>query len=308
MESRFRDGIAVRTSSLGKRYANGSWGLRDADLQLPVGRMVAVLGPNGAGKSTLLHMLAGAIQPSEGSVTIADTSLRVGWSSQRTTIDWYLNVRQNVDLGGRLYGLSRRESRQRADDMLQRFHLSASATDDVSMLSGGQQQRIQIARTLISEPDIMLLDEPTAALDVESSEAVLGYIRDRTRQGALALVSSHDLGLLERYCDDVLFVLNQRVHAHEPMDAFLQRFAPRTSVALTLDVNASDRVIAALEEYSPETDQEHSQRVNVNLASHQTLTDVIVALLPVARVVEASRPTSSLRTVYLQLTKTEEAR
>src|SRR5690606_25612314 len=125
--------------------------------------------------------------------------------SQRTTIDWYLNARRNVEIGGRMYGLTKRETRKRADELLQRLHLADLATNDVSMLSGGQQQRIQVARTLMSDPDIMLLDEPTAALDVESSEDVLGYIREQTQSGALALVSSHDLGLLEQYCDEVLF-------------------------------------------------------------------------------------------------------
>src|SRR5699024_9309672 len=181
---------------------------RNASISLQAGRMVAVLGPNGAGKSTLIHMLAGAIQPSEGEISLADPDDRIGWSSQRTTIDWYLNARQNVEIGGRMYGLGKREIVARADDLLLRFRLTELATHDVSMLSGGQQQRMQVARTLMSDPQIMLLDEPTAALDVESSEAVLGFISEKTREGALALVSSHDLGLLERYCDEVLFILD----------------------------------------------------------------------------------------------------
>ena len=195
------DSVVLSTRSLGKQYATGHWGLRDASLDLQSGRMVAVLGPNGAGKSTLIHMLADAIQPTEGDVTLSDPTLQIGWSSQRTTIDWYLNTQQNVEIGGRLSGLSRQKSRDRATALLERFQLAELAKNDVSMLSGGQQQRIQVARTLMSNPDIMLLDEPTAALDVESSDDVLDYIREQTRSGALALVSSHDLGLLEQYCD-----------------------------------------------------------------------------------------------------------
>ena len=298
--------VAISTHSLGKQYANGHWGLRDTSLNLQSGRMVAVLGPNGAGKSTLIHMLAGAIQATEGEITLADSSYRIGWSSQRTTIDWYLNTLQNIEIGGRMYGLSRRESRIRALSLLERFQLGDLAKNDVSMLSGGQQQRIQVARTLMSDPDIMLLDEPTAALDVESSEAVLEYIREKTCAGALALVSSHDLGLLERYCDEVLFVLEGRVVAHQPITDFLHRFTAVDTISLTLESNASPAALSALAPYSPTVDKDRATIVNVSLNDGTSLTDVVTALDGVATVMDASRTPASLRNVYLQMTTREE--
>lgn len=262
--------------------------------------MVAVLGPNGAGKSTLIHMLAGAITPTEGNV-IVDDSLRIGWSSQRTTIDWYLNVRQNVEIGGRMYGLGRRESRSRAISLLERFQLANLVNNDVSMLSGGQQQRIQVARTLMSDPDILLLDEPTASLDVESSEAVLGFLRERTKTGALVLVSSHDLGLLERYCDDVLFVLDGQIVAHQSMPAFLKRFNPGDTITLTLDTEVTPTIVDALSKYSPLPDPEKSNAITVSLAEGVALSDVVIGLEGIAKVTDAHRTTASLRNVYLQM-------
>lgn len=300
------DSVVLSMRSLGKQYANGHWGLRNASFDLKSGRMVAVLGPNGAGKSTLIHMLAGAIQPTEGQITFADPSLRIGWSSQRTTIDWYLNTRQNIEVGGRLYGLDKRKSRVRADFLLERFHLKDLADNDVSMLSGGQQQRIQVARTLMSDPDIMLLDEPTAALDVESSEAVLSFIREQTRAGALALVSSHDLGLLERYCDEVLFILDGEVIAHSSMTEFLARFTATDTLQLTLEDDVTPTVLVALATYSPIPDAENPRFITVSLTESTTLTEVIRALNGVARVIEASRTPASLRNVYLQLTQSKE--
>lgn len=298
--------VVLSTRDLGKQYANGHWGLRDASLTFESGRMVAVLGPNGAGKSTLIHLLAGAILPTVGYVTLPDPNPRIGWSSQRTTIDWYLNTLQNVEIGGRLYGLSRADSRDRAMALLERFQLARLAKNDVSMLSGGQQQRIQVARTLMSNPDIMLLDEPTAALDVESSEDVLGYIREQTRNGALALVSSHDLGLLEQYCDDVLFILNGEVVTHSSMADFLRRFATTDTLSLSLEHDASSRVLAALTPYAPELDAENPHIVNVSLPESSALSDVVLALNGITRVVDASRTPASLRNVYLQLTTTKE--
>lgn len=301
-----RVSAVLSTRSLGKQYTNGKWGLRDASLSLEPGKMVAVLGPNGAGKSTLIHMVAGAIEPTEGEVTLSNPELRIGWSSQRTTIDWYLNTLQNVEIGGRLFGLGRRESRARAMALLERFQLADLAKNDVSMLSGGQQQRIQVARTLMSDPDIMLLDEPTAALDVESSEDVLGHIREQTRSGALALVSSHDLGLLEQYCDEVLFILDGEVVAHSSMSEFLRRFGTADTLSLVLDEAASPSVLSALSHYSPAIDPGHSHIVNLSLPDASALSDVVLALDGVSRVIDATRAPASLRNVYLQMTSHKE--
>src|SRR5699024_7008021 len=107
--------------------------------------------------------------------------------------------------------------------------------NDVSMLSGGQQQRIQVARTLAADPDLLLLDEPTASLDVESAESVLGHMRDLTSHGATILVSSHDLCLLERFCDEVMFIHDGTLVAHDPIGEFLRRFAPADTVSLRVE-------------------------------------------------------------------------
>lgn len=298
-----RSSADLSVRDLGKCYANGTWGLRAANFSLPAGKMVAVLGPNGAGKSTLIHMLAGAIEPTEGEISFADPQSRIGWSSQRTTIDWYLNVMQNVELGGRLYGFSRAESRKHARELLEQFHLADLAGNDVSMLSGGQQQRIQVARTLMSQPDIMLLDEPTASLDIESSEAVLGLLRDRTRQGALALVSSHDLGLLEQYCDDVLFVLNGKVLTHEPMHTFLRRYTPKASVRLNLESEVSQKLLIALNNFNPQTAADDTRAIEISLPADSSLSDAILAIGNLNRVMDVASTPVSLRHVYLELTR-----
>lgn len=301
-----RSSVAIITRDLGKQYAKGRWGLRHASLELNAGSVVAVLGPNGAGKSTLIHMLAGAIQPSEGEVDFSKPHARIGWSSQRTTIDWYLNVRQNVEIGGRVYGVSRRECRDRADMLLSRFQLSELANNDVSMLSGGQQQRIQVARTLMCDPDIMLLDEPTASLDVESSEAVLLHIRERTRAGSLALVSSHDLGLLEQFCDEVIFVMNGRVIAHDNVLNFLRRYTPKDSVQLQLEQNITSELLRRLVDFLPVLDESDPTRIDVTLPPNSVLGDVVAAIGEHGRVIDAIRTPASLRDVYLRLTKEEQ--
>lgn len=298
-----RDSIVLFLDDLGKRYPNGTWGLRNASASFHRGRITAILGPNGAGKSTLIHMLAGAIQPTQGSIHLANPGMRVGWSSQRTTIDWYLNAFDNVMIGARLAGLDRTQSRAEVARVLDLLHLSDLATSDVSMLSGGQQQRIQVARTLVADPELLLLDEPTASLDVESAESVLGQMRDLAKQGATILVSSHDLGLLERFCDDVLFIHGGRIIAHDSMCEFLHRFAPPDTVTLLLDRRVTPEILARIERFNPRQDQDTT--LIVSLPPDAGLGDLIVLLEPDVRVLDISRKTASLRDIYLKMTTDE---
>lgn len=305
MKSDTPSNAKLQFEDLGKQYPNGNWGIRHAHAGFEPGRLVAVLGPNGAGKSTLIHMLAGAISPSEGEITHPDGA-RIGWSSQRTTIDWYLNVQQNVEIGGRVYGMNRRDCRSRATMLLEQFQLSELANNDVSMLSGGQQQRIQVARTLMSDPDILLLDEPTASLDVESSETVLEYLRTRTHAGALALVSSHDLGLLERYCDEVLFILDGELVTHQPMNTFLYRFAPRDEMTLRMESAVSDQILVALESFSPEVDPDNPRQLTISPPEGTTISDIVLALSGLGRVEDVTRTAATLRNVYLHMASSKE--
>lgn len=297
---RERDSVALSFDDLGKRYTNGRWGLRHASATLHYGRMTAILGPNGAGKSTLIHMLAQAVQPSEGTYTVADPDARIGWASQRTTIDWYLNALDNVIIGARLAGFDRRQSRERSLQMLEILRLDDQAGNDVSMLSGGQQQRIQVARTLVADPDILLLDEPTASLDIESAESVLSGIRDRARAGAAVLISSHDLGLLERYCDDVMLIANGSIVAHDSLPAFLSRFAPADSMKLRIDGEIPAKMLSRLHQFNPRLESDNV--LTITLPPTAALGEIIATLELSVRVLEATREMSSLRDVYLQLT------
>lgn len=300
---RERNPFALRFEDLGKRYTQGTWGLRHASAELQQGKLIAVLGPNGAGKSTLIHMLAQAIQPTEGRIDLFRPDTRVGWASQRTTIDWYLNAMENVMLGARLNGLSRRESRKRALELLETLHLADHATADVSMLSGGQQQRLQVARTLISDPDILLLDEPTASLDIDAAEAVLGHLKHRAQRGALVLISSHDLGLLEQACDEVMLIHGGTLVAHQPLQAFLRMFTPAQALTVRIEGDLPPSVIDLLWPYDPKLQEPN--RITLTLPEGMLLGEVITILEQYVRVVDASRETASLRSVYRQVTAQE---
>lgn len=300
---RERNPFALRFEDLGKRYTQGTWGLRHASAELQQGKLIAVLGPNGAGKSTLIHMLARAVQPTEGRIALFHPGARVGWASQRTTIDWYLNAIENVMIGARLHGVSRRESRKRALELLETLHLADHATADVSMLSGGQQQRLQVARTLISDPDILLLDEPTASLDIEAADAVLGHLKHRAQCGALVLISSHDLGLLEQACDEVMFIHAGTLVAHQPLQSFLRTFSPAQAITVRIEGDLPPSGIDLLAPYDPRLLDPN--RITLTLPEGMQLGEVITTLEQYVRVVDASRESASLRSVYRQVTAQE---
>lgn len=248
---------AVRTDRLGRQYGDGVWGVQDVSLELKFGSIVALLGANGAGKSTLIHLLCGALKPTTGSILENPRSagVRIGWCSQRLSLDWYLTVNDNVLLGARLAGLDRAQSQQKTNEMLEFVGLREYASSFADLLSGGQQQRIQIARALVPDSAILYLDEPSAGLDVEAAERLMEGLEARARAGTMILVSSHDIGLLESRCDSIVLLDRGRVVTHESRQSFLQRFAGEEVLEIAYEgqlgpdllERISDRVVRVIE-------------------------------------------------------------
>ena len=176
------------------------------------GDFVALIGANGTGKSTLIKSLTGILAPLSGKITFNIQTERInpfndiGISPQSQLLDWYMNVYDNVLAGPLLVGFPRKKAQQLVKQTLELMGLTALKTAPVDHISGGQQQRVQLARELAKKPQIYLLDEPTTGLDVETAEALFTYLKKQSEQGALVLVSSHDLTLLENYATKLIFL------------------------------------------------------------------------------------------------------
>lgn len=310
--------FTLRTRALGKSYSASSapdrlttWALKDVSLDLPSGQMIALLGPNGAGKSTLIHLLCGAILPTNGAVGELPAGVRIGWCSQQQAIDWYLDVWNNVVMGARLAGIGRAESRRLAHQALDAVHLTDKAHAQTDTLSGGQLQRVQIARALVANPDILILDEPTVGLDVEAAETLLGDLRRRADAGALVLISSHDLGLLERWCNSILLLANGQVAACESRHAFMDRFAGNETLEITLSPGASPsaQTLANLESAGivVEATDPQADTLTVRVPRGMPLGTVLARLEADADVVviDIQRRTPGLREAYLTLARAQ---
>lgn len=189
-------------------------------LSSPPGRITAVLGPNGAGKSSVLKALSTVLRPASGAVRVFGHDVyaqpllarrQIGLLFQERVLDMELSVRQNLWFHARLFGMSRAQTQQRIDELLDLFGLSDRCGQVVSELSGGLSRRVEIARALLHQPGLLILDEPTTALDPEARRMVWNDLR-RLRQelGVTVLYSTHYMDEAE-FADDIVIVHDGRV-------------------------------------------------------------------------------------------------
>lgn len=288
----------VRGENLGKQYANGHWGVRHVSFELPAGAVVALIGANGAGKTTLIQLLYGVLRPSQGQCEIRARAENIGWSSQHPVIDWFLSVYDNVLLGARLAGFSLAESHIKTIAALKLVELESVREKQPDQLSGGQQQRLQIARALIHDPSIALLDEPTTGLDPEAAERLLRDIQSRARGGALMVISSHDLALLEAYCDLVIYLRQGQLVCVETKEQFLLRLLPEEEIEIYYEGNILATVLEALNHTV--NGIVHDRPLRLRVSRGQPLAQVLTLLEGQVRIVDVHRHTTGLREALLK--------
>jgi ABC-2 type transport system ATP-binding protein len=182
----------------GERHA-----VRDVSFSVDRGELLAIIGPNGAGKTTLLSILAGILVPETGGVQQpAGTTARIGWVPQQTAIYGKLTVAQNLRLFARLEHVADVDDTVRR--MLAQTGLEERAGDELGKLSGGNRQRVNIAVGLLADPPVLLLDEPSGALDPRQRERLWGFITALTERGTAVIFATHDIAEAERHADRVL--------------------------------------------------------------------------------------------------------
>ena len=193
------DAAALRADTVSKRYGDRI-ALRAVSFEARAGELVAVIGPNGAGKTTLLQIVAGALVPSEGSVSLP--AEQVGWVPQQPALYSKLSVAENLRLFARLERVA--DVPATVERMLEQTGLASRADDELGKLSGGSKQRVNIAIGLLRGPSVLLLDEPSASLDPRQRERLWTFIGGLAETGTAVVFSTHDVGEAERYADRVL--------------------------------------------------------------------------------------------------------
>ena len=186
----------MRADSISKRYGTRD-ALRAVSFEVAAGERVAIIGPNGAGKTTLLQILAGALAPTAGTVSLRPEE--AGWVPQQPALYSKLSVAENLRLFARLERVP--DVERTVARMLEQTALGARAGDEVGKLSGGNRQRVNIAIGLLGGPDVLLLDEPSASLDPRQRERLWVFLAEL---GTTVVFSTHDVGEAERYADRLL--------------------------------------------------------------------------------------------------------
>lgn len=205
---------AIEIRGLEKRYGNVH-ALKGIDLEIPRGRFFGLLGPNGAGKSTTIHILTGLVTHEVGEVRVLGrnvveeyrfTRRQIGLAPQEFNFDRFFPIREILILQAGYFGVPRGEAARRADDLLDRFGLASKANEKVVKLSGGMKRRLLIAKAMIHEPEILILDEPTAGIDVELRRSLWAYLRALNERGKTVLLTTHYIEEAEALCEEVAII------------------------------------------------------------------------------------------------------
>jgi ABC-2 type transport system ATP-binding protein len=206
---------------------SGTAALDGLDLTVDRSTVHAVLGPNGAGKTTLVRVLSTLLRPDSGRVVVAghdvvreayQVRLRIGLLGQHAALDEELGGRQNLELFGRLHHLGARRARARADELLERFGLSGTGAKAVAKYSGGMRRRLDLAASLITEPEVLFLDEPTTGLDPRGRAEVWDAVRSLVGGGTTVLLTTQYLEEADQLADRVSMVDSGRVVADGTVD------------------------------------------------------------------------------------------
>ena len=305
--SRDGDHPAIEIRGLAKKYGDVR-ALCGIDLTIRRGQFFGLLGPNGAGKSTTIHILTGLVTFSEGEVRVLGrdvvdeyrfTRRHIGLAPQEFNFDRFFPVREILILQAGYNGIPRNEAGRRADALLDRFGLASKANDKIWKLSGGMKRRLLIAKAMIHEPDILILDEPTAGVDVELRRALWTYLRKLNAEGKTILLTTHYIEEAEELCEEVAIIDRGRIIARGTPDELVQAGGERHLEIRLTDAPSTLPEAVTSRDYFVEGD-----RVVIR-APHprQIVAEVLNGLYARGlKITEVRIKESSLEEVFVQLT------
>ncbi|MGE5500490.1 MAG: ABC transporter ATP-binding protein [Ignavibacteriales bacterium] len=233
---------AIEAKGLFKTYAATKTtpeklALNGVDLQIPRGSIFGLLGPNGAGKSTFINILAGLTRKTSGTVKIwgididqhpRDARAAIGVVPQELAADVFFTPRESLDVQAGLYGVPKNE--RRTDQLLAALGLSDKANAYVRQLSGGMKRRLMVAKAMVHHPPVLILDEPTAGVDVELRRQLWNYVLGLNREGVTIVLTTHYLEEAQELCDRIAIINRGEVVACEPTATLLRRLDTRNVV------------------------------------------------------------------------------
>ncbi|HXU85719.1 MAG TPA: ABC transporter ATP-binding protein [Verrucomicrobiae bacterium] len=249
------DAALIRARGLTKRF--GAFTAVDGiDFSVAQGESFGFLGPNGAGKTSTMRMI-GCVSPvTEGELEVLGRDpgvdgprirSRIGVVPQQDTLDTELTVRENLVIYGRYFGMSRAECGRRADELLEFIQLTERANDPVEPLSGGMKRRLTIARALINEPDLLLLDEPTTGLDPQARHLLWDRLYRLKQRGVTLVLTTHYMDEAEQLCDRLVVMDKAKIVAEGSPRALIERYSTREVTELRFPIGVQETLDGQLE-------------------------------------------------------------
>jgi ABC-2 type transport system ATP-binding protein len=236
---------AIEISDLKKRYEGGFEALKGIDLKVEKGDFFALLGPNGAGKSTTIGILCSLVNKTSGKVSIFGTDIDKDFASAKKHLgvvpqEFNFNVFETVfnvvATQAGFYGISKSVAAQRAEKYLKQLDLWDKKDVQSRMLSGGMKRRLMIARALVHEPDVLILDEPTAGVDIELRRSMWEFIKNLNEQGTTIILTTHYLEEAEQLCRNIAIINDGEIVENTSVKALLKTLNQETFI-LDLDSN-----------------------------------------------------------------------
>jgi len=261
--------VLVRARGLTKRFGNFT-AVDGIDFDLFRGEAFGFLGPNGAGKSSTMRMLGCVSPPTIGDLTIlggdpvrdgAAIRARLGVVPQDDTLDNELTVRENLLVYGRYFGLPRKLINERTDQLLDFVQLTERAGDQVDPLSGGMKRRLTIARSLINDPDILILDEPTTGLDPQARHVVWDRLFSLKQRGVTLILTTHYMDEAEQLCDRLVVMDHGKIAAEGTPRDLIARYSTPDVLELRFAPGGQDDAVEKIKDLSPERMEVTADRI-----------------------------------------------
>ena len=298
----------VHARGLTKRYSNGFTAVDGVDFDVRPGKAFGFLGPNGAGKTSTMRMIACSSPITEGELSVIgmdprtqarEIKSRLGVVPQMDNLDTELTVRENLEMYARYFDIPGDVARKRATELLEFVQLDERAKDQVEPLSGGMKRRLTIARALINEPELVILDEPTTGLDPQARHLLWERLYQLKRRGATLIITTHYMDEAEQLCDHLVVMDKAKIVAEGSPRQLIDDHSTREVLELRLTDQVRDGLNGQLDGLADRVEQLPDRLLLYTADGERTLEQVNQRHIPIE---SALVRRSSLEDVFLRLT------
>ena len=298
----------VHARGLTKRYANGMTAVDGVDFDVRPGKAFGFLGPNGAGKTSTMRMIACSSPVTDGELSVIgmdprtqarQIKARLGVVPQIDNLDTELTVRENLEMYARYFDIPSEAFRKRAQELLEFVQLDERAGDQVEPLSGGMKRRLTIARALINEPDLVILDEPTTGLDPQARHLLWERLYQLKRRGATLIITTHYMDEAEQLCDHLVVMDKAKIVAEGSPRQLIDQHSTREVLELRFADNVRTSLNGGLDGLAERVEELPDRLLLYTADGERTLEQVNQRQIPIE---SALVRRSSLEDVFLRLT------